>query len=113
MRTRLLAIATMGVALLASCSSDPGQVSELEEPPLIANDEVASLEKNLFTATSISIAATRTIKGTIALGDGDHRSSANSTACWGDGGYDDVSEGANVVVRDSEGGVMGTSSLEA
>ena len=117
MKLRLLAVATMGLTLLASCSSDTGRVAELEEQLLIASSEIASLESDLFIATSISNATTTTIataiiKGTLTLGSGDHRSNANSTVCWGDGRYEDISEGTNGVVRNGEGAVVGTSSLD-
>lgn len=108
----------MGVFLLISCTSDTGQVSELEEQLLTANGDIASLESDLFTATSMSIPTTSTvatanIEGTFALGSFDHRSNEDSTGCWGDRGYTDISEGTNVVVRDGEGAVIGTSSLDA
>jgi hypothetical protein len=118
MKPRLLAVVTIGAILLASCNSDTGRGAELEEQLLTENREIASLESDLFTSTSTSITTTTTIttaaiKGTIALGSGDHRSSADSSVCWGDRGYDDISEGTDVVVRDGDGVVIGTSSLDA
>lgn len=118
MKLRLLAIVTLGVSLLASCSSDTGRVAELEGQLLTANSAIASLESDLFTATSTSSATTTTIataaiNGTVTLGSGDHRSNANSTRCWGNGGYDDIVEGTDVVVRNGGSAVIGTSSLDA
>ena len=96
---------------MVSCTSDTGRVSELEEQLLTANGEIASLESDLFTTTSTS--ATVNIKGTLALGSGDHRANEISTACWGGGEFDDIREGTGVVVRDGEGAVIGSSSLDA
>ena len=116
MRLRLLDVIAMAVILLASCNSDTRLSDELEENLQGANDEVASVESDPFTATPTSIATTTsiaiaTLDGTVTLRSGDHTSNAGSTACWGDGGYDDISEGTSIVVRDGEGSVIGTSLL--
>jgi hypothetical protein len=59
-------------------------------------------------------AQTIAISGILALAGGydyDGTTGLNSTSCWGVGGYSDIREGLQVVVRDSSSRILATDSL--
>jgi hypothetical protein len=74
---------------------------------------VAALVVALLVAACGGGATGGTIAGTVVI-PGDYASWApTEQTCWGAGGYGDLAEGAQVVVSDPEGAVIGTGALEA
>lgn len=79
------------VALLASCGG------ELAGP---------TTTTEATTTTTVPIILT----GVVDLAVGDFHGNREDR-CWGDGGYDDIRGGANVVARDGDGNTLGVASL--
>ncbi|WP_432493159.1 hypothetical protein [Kineococcus auxinigenes] len=60
------------------------------------------------TATSV-MPTTQTITGTMAVVNGNYKE--GSGVCWSGKGYEDISKGTRVTVRDGSGNILATSSL--
>lgn len=92
-RTRILPAAAVLVALaLTGCSSEDA------DPPAAEN--------------SSSAPASRTVTGTLTLNDADGFTWSSETGCVGDGGYDDIHGGTQVVITDSAGATVALGKLD-
>lgn len=69
-----------------------------------------AIEAPTTTASTTTTLPTETITGSIELQEGMLSPRDN---CSGQGGYDDLTEGAQVVVKDGDGNVIGTGRLDA
>lgn len=87
------------LALIAACGGSPASASAptLTSPPATATPAATS-------------APTHRIQGTLTLSD-DSVDIGDNATCHGTGGYDDITAGLGVVVRDGAGVVLATSAL--
>ncbi|MEV4389104.1 hypothetical protein AB0J68_25895 [Micromonospora sp. NPDC049580] len=88
----LLLPAVLLAATLTGCSSD-------DQKPTPA------------AATSNAAPTARTVAGTLMLTDTDGVTWNSTTGCQGDGGYDDITPGAQVTITDAAGATVGLGKL--
>ncbi len=115
-RTMFIALVLVGSV---SCSGNVSQlenrVAQLEAENAELQAENADLTARLASATSTTAAPPAvTITGTLTLKGNDHLANlASLGGCAGIGGYDDIREGVDVVVRGPSDEVVGASSLSS
>ena len=87
----------LGLVLLVAACGGAATTTTTTEPPTT-------------TASTTTTSPTETITGSIELQEG---MLSPRDDCSGQGGYDDITAGAQVVVKDGDGNVIGTGRLEA
>lgn len=118
--TALVALAAMAFTVFAFFSPATGQdrteerLSALETRVAVLEGEAGSPARSSTSATSHTITGTITIIGQI-VGSSDRTSGViepiDDTFCTGGGGFDDIRNGASVVVRDQTGVTIATGNI--
>lgn len=108
MKARGLAVALALAAMVTACGSSSGGKTGA------AASRVAGINTPPSPSPTATPSPAPDIKGTIELTSSDVVADPSDGSCTsGDGGYDDISEGAQATLTDESGTVIGTTQLEA